>query len=250
MTKIGDWDVLNIQMAWFSADARRHSAADLYTKFVGEGPDAFQSNKNLAQPAPFLSSASGIYDGLSYNFIVQASRVDLQVQQEQNPEINTAPIKDPVGVIKMLTETAGIIANTLNSINRLALVTTVFHPTDNQPAANEIAAQLMGIKLKSNDVTDFAMQLNSRMPLDVGPTQMNRFLKIGVLSFQTVVFDVAQGIAMPQNVQEYAATVAIDVNTVPVLQPLTADLQSTIWGALASETLRLRAVGDLNGLWK
>ncbi|MCA0057124.1 hypothetical protein [Mesorhizobium sp. B261B1A] len=250
MTIIGQWDALTIQMVWFTGDARRHSAATLFSQLLGIEPDAYQSNKSISAPVPFLSSASGVVDDLSYNLNVQPSRVDLLLQREAPPDQQPATIADPEVRLGKLIAMSQSLSNLLTSVNRLALVTTLIQPAESHAAANKVAAEMIGIELPRYDVTEFSLQLNSRVPFDDGSkTQLNRFLKFGVVSFHSVFFEVGSPVMTPQSVQQFGASLSIDVNSVPVLEPLDPATQSDMWNALASETIRLREIGNLGGLF-
>ncbi|AEH87808.1 hypothetical protein [Mesorhizobium opportunistum] len=249
---MSNWDALTIQMVWFSGDARRSNAGQLFTAFTGAEPDSYQSNKAPGAPVPILSAAAGTVDGVSFNISVQTSRVDLVVQgRAEDTSDQPTLIESPEGIISgIFLPRAHLIGSQLSSINRLALVTTLCKPADTHVQANEIVAELIGMQLPRYDVTDFAFQVNARVPLD-GPSgiAVNRFLKFGVMSFHTVTLDLGGQIVSPQEAQVYNASLAIDVNIVPHFQPIQADLQSDIWEKLASETLRIRNIGKLDGLW-
>jgi len=239
-------------MVWFAGDARRSSAADLYSAFTGQEPDSFQSNKVPSGPIPVLSGASGLIDDLAYSVAVQTSRVDLVVQGK-NDEAADSPvlITSPDKLIeKMLRPQVLSIGSQLTSINRLALVTTLCQPVDSHAAANELVADLVDVKLPRFDVTDLAFQVNARVPMD-GPSgvQVNRFLKFGVMAFHTVTLELGSQVLSPQEAQKFSASLAIDVNIVPHFQPLQPSLQAEVWDKLVEETIRLRSIGKLDGLW-
>lgn len=154
-------------------------------------------------------------------------------------------------VVSHLPTYGNVLAQHLSGINRLALVTTLFKPADSLIVANEMAAEIAKVSLPSYDVTDFTLQLNARAPVPSLPgMQMNRVLKFGVLTFQTVLMEIGAAGIMPTNRQSYASSLQIDINTVAQIQPISKDDQVNIWGDLGKEMVALRAAGTFEGLWR
>jgi hypothetical protein len=249
--RLGNWDALTIQMVWFAGDARRANAAKLYAAFVGTEPDSFQSNKAPTPPVLHLSAASGNFNGRTIAVTVQPSRVDIVVQRTGDSNSDRPDLLENSGQIVLeLVKKAKAIGEELNSVTRLALVSTLIRPTDNHAEANETMAGLVGLKLPQYDVTDLAFQINSRVPLDeTSGILVNRYLKFGVATFQSVTVDFGNQVVSPRNVESFGASLALDVNILPSFTPLSEEMQSKVWKKLADETMKLRQVGTLDGLW-
>ncbi len=161
------------------------------------------------------------------------------------------PIAGTDKVITELSRRAAVIGEGLRGVTRLALVTTLIAPAANHLEANEKVAEQIGVKLPRHDVTDLMFQLNLRKPI-VGftDTAMNRLVKFGVAGFQSITVEIGpQAVVTPHTVQNYAASLSIDTNTVPRLTPFSSEEQKMIWSSLAAETNKLRADGSLGGLW-
>lgn len=248
---MSNWDAMSIQMVWFASDARRANAAKLYSTFVGTDPDSFQSSKVPTPPIPNLSAASGNVGDRTYSVTVQPSRVDLVVQRANDVGSDLPDLlSNPDQIILELASKAALIGAELSSVSRLALVTTLYRPTDSHAAANEIVAGMVGLELPRSDVTDLAFQVNARVPLDsTSGVVVNRFLKFGVAAFHSVTFDFANQAIANRNVETFGANLVVDVNIVPHFQPLTPELQSQIWTKLADETAVVRSTGTLGSLW-
>jgi len=250
---MSNWDALSIQVAWFASDARRVDISALYNELFATSPDAIQNNKVPTPAAPFLSAASGQFGDLAVQLHVQSARIDLFVQPPPPTDPPDAPssITDLEELVSNLTLYGEVVGAHLNSVNRLALVTTLFNLADSLPAANRGAAEAAGVALPGYEISDFSFQLNSRRAAPSQPqVQLNRLLKFGVLTFQTVLMDVAlYGIA-PTNRQSFASSLQIDVNTIPQLQPIPLDAQISAWSDLVAEMLALRENGTLKGLWR
>ncbi|RWH18168.1 MAG: hypothetical protein EOQ75_21950 [Mesorhizobium sp.] len=248
---MGNWDAVSIQMVWFASDARRADAAKLYSAFTGSTPDTSQTSKVPVPPTMHLSAASGAVADLNTAITVQPGRIDVVLQQVDDGSDGPVLLQHTDRVIQEMAKKANIVGRELSSVTRLALVTNLFQQADNIGAANEAAASLFGLKLPDYNVTDLAFQVNSRSPLDAnsGGILVNRFLKFGVASFQSVTIDVGNQAVSPRNVEAVGANLTLDINIVPSFIPLSEDVQDQVWDKLVAETLKLREIGSVEGLW-
>lgn len=248
---MSNWDAMSIQIVWFAADARHADAATIYNSILGVTPDSFQKNKTPTPAAPLLSSASGTLDNLAYELTVQVGRVDLHARPVTDVGVDEfETISEPEKVINDLASRAAKTGTGLRGVNRLALVTLLVSPAASHVEANQHSAALFGVELPRHDVSDLMFQINLRKPVDgVANLTMNRLLKFGVAAFQAVTVELGSQTVVPHSVQTFAASLTIDVNTVPRLNPLSEAEQATVWTTLAKEAIALRANGSLGGLW-
>lgn len=241
---------MGVQFVWFASDARRLQAQDVFSSIFGREADSFQVNRNPTVAAPHLSAASGVFDGLACQLLVQASRIDLVVQAHSEEDEGRPPlIGDTTGVVERISQQVGVVSDQLHEVNRLALVLNLIKPADSHRHANQLIAPKFDLSLRDFDVTDLSFQLNVRKKL-ASEITLNRLLKFGVASFQSLMIDATSQVISSGSVNNFGASLSVDVNTVPMFPPITPSAQHQLWQEIASEALSLRASGELKGLWQ
>lgn len=246
MTK---WYAQSIMYVWFLNSVQEIKASSLYEQITGHEPDNTQRNKMPNPANPFTGTASGVVGNSNFTLQIQPGRMDFIIAP-----VNSNAEQDPFAFLEIEetveTCTRRIVQQNVAVDNtiRLALVVNAATRVDSVEEGNAVIKALAGYEPGVDDLLDLIIQVNKRSE-GVSGIQFNRVLRYGVQTFQDFVLQFGPvGNVIPISRQQNAATITIDINTVPTNVPIAIGDQTAIFSALSAEALRLSGNPSIQGL--
>lgn len=246
------WESQSIQFVWFLSSNDEIKTNDVFESLMGEEPVSFQRNKAPNPANPFLAIANGPIDGSEATLQLQPGRMDLVITPSasvlDSAEVGVATIPTISTCKRVL---AGLPQMALKvPCVRLALVLNLLKPAENVDEARLVIEQMISQKPKFDDYSDLMFQINRRKSYpELDKLAVNRLLRFHVTAFQSVMMTNHHGAHSTSFSREnFAASMMVDVNTVPDGRLFASDDFVTIFSTLAEEALRIGAVGAVSAL--
>jgi hypothetical protein len=224
----------------------KEDAATIWHRITGEFPD--NAVKKGLQP-PLLSIAAGDWRGFTLNIVLQPGRVEANITMvDPNPQ---GPEPVPPIPVSRLSEAYAVIQDVAQAIvedqpyTRLGAASQLVIPVKN--AAEGIAIlndELHDVFRRSDDSVLYQTNLR-KVLLALPGRSMNRLCKWGVVTVGSIGLAVRgdQIAAMPKETSITLAYWHLDMNTVPLEEPIGQAQVRTLFKELWVEEERVRAGG-------
>ena len=246
------WETQSVQAAWFLAGVDNVDVALIYEGLFGTKPDTLQTNRLPGPSNPFLGVASGNLNKWQAVLQLQPGRLDLIVQPDPNlPYDNVPPTLNSKEVADWLRGTLSQKSAYFPSSVRLAIICNFLNRAENVDAARTEIASLLNLDERLTSYSDLVFQLNRRRTIGVSAVEVNRLLRWATVGFHSVVFNNPMGAGINSalsTVEQHAASLMVDVNTVLGSKIFAKSEQATIFADMIQEVLRLGEIRTPLGL--
>ena len=243
------WGSQSIQFAWFLTSVEGVKADEIFQIVSSEEPEQMQRNRVPSPATPFLSLASGVVNGQNYAVQVQPGRVDIVVSPVPDPgEEFSLPMIGTEQTLTALLNRVDALAPKLANCIRLAAIANTVEQVPTYEAAARILLDSIGLELNLDGTSDLMFQVNRRK-LDGQFAPINRVLRYAVLSVQEMLFQVGGSPNIqPIRKERLAASLVLDINTIPDGTVLEVSSQKSIFVEIVGEILRLGADRSVHAL--
>jgi hypothetical protein len=216
--------IKSVQIQWFTMGDIGLVADKIFEVVLGEEPESIQKNKIPSPQKPFLSQASNSTEEYTHLVQVLPGRIILSAMPNELPGGNDKPPLLPLvyGMQFLRNVIERIRSDDFIPANRIAVNCEILDVFETLEEANSCAFKYSQVNAPVG-THDFRMQINARRKLNED-IDVNRIFSYSVQNYELFDMQFAGGMpsfmTAPSRRIWYTCILAIDLNTVPINQPI------------------------------
>jgi hypothetical protein len=247
---LSDWQTQMIRLTAFPSPATEISSQNWWAEIAGEPPESKTSQPRINQQLE-----SGPYKNGQLVLGVRSNRIDWQyaaVQNDTTKELIIPTLGSFPDSLLTFTELMSkwFKLNSMPSLMRLAFGAVLVHPVNDFSEGHEFLQRYSLPKFNLEGTSDFLYQISRQKAseTDVPDLTINRLSKWAMTVVQNIIvsFNVGELMTLPIDAQAFAATLELDINTVPNVEiELPHDTLPKIFDELISFGSEIAQKGDI-----